>query len=275
MPTLAATRFTVFDPVRGGGTARRRAGRRCRRRAGGCRRRARGRRTRRRRCGRRCPSAAGSTTSCAATRRSTVSPAAWPWVSLTCLNRSRSTKNTAVHRPERFEWDRAWSMRSTSSARFGRPVSASWVACLVSAACASCRSAIRSAWARLSRAISRSWAFWALRSVNVRQVRSVAVDVERRAPDQHRDRARRRCRRGRARRWRRARPARGSRPARSGGRRRRTSPAATRRSSLAGTTAARPVVGWRRGSARSTTASPRRRACSRRTSGTAGRRSTA
>ena len=62
-------------------------------------------------------------------------------------------------------------MRSTSSCRLGRPVSASCVACMVSAACARWRSHSWSVWAALSRAISRSCAFWALRSVNVRQIR--------------------------------------------------------------------------------------------------------
>ena len=64
---------------------------------------ARGRRTRRRRCGRRCPSGRRIDSNWVATLRSTVSPAACPRESLTCLNRSRSTKKTAVHRPERFE----------------------------------------------------------------------------------------------------------------------------------------------------------------------------
>ena len=59
------------------------------------RRQARARRTRRRRCGRRCPSAAGSRPTGRRPVRSTVSPAACPRVSLTCLNRSRSTKNDA------------------------------------------------------------------------------------------------------------------------------------------------------------------------------------
>ena len=77
-------------------------------------------------------------------------------------------------------------MRSTRSARFGRPVSASWVACLVSAACASCRSAIRSACAWPSRAISRSWALCALRSVNVRHVSRSPSTSSGESPDQDR-----------------------------------------------------------------------------------------
>ena len=127
----------------------------------------------------------------------------------------------------------AWSMRSTSSARFGRPVSASWVACSVSAAWASCRSAMRSACAcaepgdlavlRLLRA-----------EVGEREAGElVAVDLERRASRPGPARRRRRRRRGRARRSRRARRGRGSRRGRSAARRRRTSPAATRRSSPA------------------------------------------
>ncbi len=110
-------------------------------------------------------------TSLSATRRSTASPAACPSESFTHLNRSRSTKSTAVHRPERFAWDRACSIRSTRRARFGRPVSGSCVACVMRASCAPCSSAIRAAWASPSRLISRSWALFALRSVNVRQVR--------------------------------------------------------------------------------------------------------
>ena len=58
---------------------------------------------------------------------------------------------------------------------------------MVSAAWVSCRSAIRSAWARLSRSISRSCAFCVLRSVNVRQMRSSPSTASGESPDQHGD----------------------------------------------------------------------------------------
>ena len=64
----------------------------------------------------------------AATARSTSSPTWWPWASLTTLNASTSQNSSAI-RPR--SWARRASaclIRSVSSVRFGRLVSASWCA---------------------------------------------------------------------------------------------------------------------------------------------------
>ena len=65
---------------------------------------------------------------------STSSPAAWPRLSLIVLKSSRSRKMTATARAPRARRARARAAtRSENSARFGRPVTASW-----NAWCASC-----------------------------------------------------------------------------------------------------------------------------------------
>ncbi len=121
---------------------------------------------------------------------------------------------------------------------------------------------------RPSRAISRSCAFWALRSVKVRQVRSSPSTSSGEHADQHRHGVAvavdeveldGRAEAG----W-----AHGSRRSSNG-----TSPATNIASGeptivSRARRAARRAAGWRTGSARSTTAWPRRHACSRRTSGT-------
>ena len=56
----------------------------------------------------------------AAASRSRTSPAAWPKLSLTFLNVSRSTKRTATRVPARAARAWAWSSRSISSWRLGR-----------------------------------------------------------------------------------------------------------------------------------------------------------
>ena len=63
-----------------------------------------------------------------ATSRSTWSPTWWPKRSFTTLNRSRSRKNRASERPVRWLMARLCSRRSSSSARFNRPVSGSYMA---------------------------------------------------------------------------------------------------------------------------------------------------
>ena len=108
--------------------------------------------------------------SCSPTASSTRSPMACPKLSLICLKWSMSTKNTAVQCRERLAAASDCSMRSISTARLGNPVSASWVACRVSRACASCNWASRSACICCRCAISLSCAFCAVRSVKVRQL---------------------------------------------------------------------------------------------------------
>ena len=101
--------------------------------------------------------------------RRTRSPAAWPRESLMSLKQSRSTNSTPVALPERLSSASDWVSRSISRVRFGRPVSVSCVACVVSAACACSSSSMRAACARPSRSISRSCACCCVRSANVRQ----------------------------------------------------------------------------------------------------------
>ena len=86
-------------------------------------------------------------------------------------------------------------MRSTSSARFGSPVSASCVACFVRAAWAACRLGQPSACASAEARDLALLAFWALRSVKVRQV---ARRRRRRAASCRPGPGQRRCRRSRS-----------------------------------------------------------------------------
>ncbi len=67
----------------------------------------------------------------------TSSPAEWPRLSLMFLNRSRSTKNSVGSRSARHSSLTYDEMRSSSSTRLGRPVSASVYACFSSSDCAS------------------------------------------------------------------------------------------------------------------------------------------
>ena len=85
-----------------------------------------GRRTRRRRSAPRCRRRGCSESAGRAASRSSSSPAAWPSVSLTFLNVSRSTNSTAARVAERAARASACSRRSISSWRFGSPVSESW-----------------------------------------------------------------------------------------------------------------------------------------------------
>ena len=85
----------------------------------------RARRTRRRRTGRRCRRAAHAVAQPLGDRASSSSsPALWPSVSLTSLNRSRSRNSTAAGRPSASVRESV----SASAARFSIPVSTSWVA---------------------------------------------------------------------------------------------------------------------------------------------------
>jgi len=75
-----------------------------------------------------------------ATVRSSVSPAAWPNESFTFLKSSRSTYTTPMFDGERSAVTSACSMRSSSRARFARPVSGSWNAWWLSRVSSSRRS---------------------------------------------------------------------------------------------------------------------------------------
>ena len=156
--------------------------------------------------------AAATATSWSATRRSTVSPAACPWVSLTCLKRSRSTKRTAVHRPERFDV-RQGLVDAVDEQRPVRQAGQRVVRRLLG------ERGLRVLQVGhplgLGLAEPGDLAVLGLLGAEVGEREAgelVAVDLERRASRPGRERPRRRRRRGRARRWRRARPGRGARP---------------------------------------------------------------
>ncbi|MOA08666.1 hypothetical protein D3C78_1284550 [compost metagenome] len=63
------------------------------------------------------------------TWRSSSSPAAWPLVSLTSLNWSRSRNISAWRRCSCCRRSSSWARRYSNSRRLTRPVSASWLAC--------------------------------------------------------------------------------------------------------------------------------------------------
>ena len=72
-----------------------------------------------------------------ATPISSWSPAAWPAMSFTDLNRSMSMKSTAEWIERRAAASIDWVMRSTRRIRLGSPVRASWRAWWVSRPCSS------------------------------------------------------------------------------------------------------------------------------------------
>ena len=84
------------------------------------------RRTRRRRSGRRCRPGAPRTADGWPTSRRTVSPAAWPRLSLTVLKSSRSMNITPTSGPPRRDLSIECWTRSAKSARLARPVTGSW-----------------------------------------------------------------------------------------------------------------------------------------------------
>ena len=113
--------------------------------------------------------------SATATRRS--SPTRWPWLSLTDLKRSRSTKRIATGWPRRPLRSRACSSRSSRRRRFGRPVSASWRELVWNCSDASCSSDRALALARYAAVTSASvWA--ASMSPGVSGPGCIAVEIE-------------------------------------------------------------------------------------------------
>ena len=84
---------------------------------------------------------------------SSRSPASWPRLSLTFLNRSRSTKSTATDRPLRTTRERAMAVRSRNTTRFGSPVSGSCVAWCTSRDCTATPS--MAMWARSAEALQQ------------------------------------------------------------------------------------------------------------------------
>ena len=95
---------------------------------------------------------------------SSRSPASWPRLSLTSLNRSRSKNTTATAASRRGERWSAWVRRSLRSARFGSPVSSSWKA-RCSSSSRACACSIATAASETTRSTSGRW--------------TVAVDVGR------------------------------------------------------------------------------------------------
>ena len=81
-----------------------------------------------------------------ATSRSSRSPALWPSVSFTSLNRSRSRNSSAANESRRAARASTSSSRSRKRSRFARPVSASCVAWWASCSWAWIRSTTRPSW---------------------------------------------------------------------------------------------------------------------------------